>query len=87
MYQSRNRVMHWAMVFISLLTCQIEVVAVPSFSSSNVPVKKYSTGRSQHNTDFAKTNQNEVVRIRTNFFEDFRICKLIREIKFIEENW
>ena len=36
-----------------------------------------------HNTDFAKTNQNEVVRIRTNFFEDFRIRKLIRENEFV----
>ena len=44
---------------------------------------KYSTGCSQHNTDFAKTNQNEVVQIRTNFFEDFQICKLIRENKFV----
>ena len=43
----------------------------------------YSTGRSQHNTDFAKTNQNEVVRIHTNFFEDFRIRKLIRENEFV----
>ena len=43
----------------------------------------YSTVRSQHNTDFAKTNQNEVVRIRTNFFEDFRIRKLIRENEFV----
>ena len=45
--------------------------------------KIYSTGRSQHNTDFAKTNQNKVVRIRTNFFEDFRIRKLIRENEFV----
>ena len=43
----------------------------------------YSTGRSQHNTDFAKTNQNEVLRNRTNFFEDFRIRKLIRENEFV----
>ena len=27
----------------------------------------YSTGHSQHNTDFTKTNQNQVVRIRSNF--------------------
>ena len=47
----------------------------------------YSTGHSQHDTDFAKTNQNEVVRIRTNFFEDFRIHKLIRDIELTEENW
>ena len=45
--------------------------------------KPYSTGRSQHNADFAKTNQNEVVRIRTNFFEDFRIRRLIRENEFV----
>ena len=44
---------------------------------------EYSTGRSQHNSDFAKTNQNEVMRIRTNFFEDFRIHKLIRENEFV----
>ena len=37
----------------------------------DVTLIDYSTGRSQHNTDFAKTNQNEVVRILTNFFEDF----------------
>ena len=43
----------------------------------------YSIGHSQHNTDFAKTNQNEVVRFRTNFFEDFRIRKLIRENQFV----
>ena len=43
----------------------------------------YSTGRSQHNTDFAKTNKNEVMRIRTNFFEDFRIRKLICENEFV----
>ena len=43
----------------------------------------YSTGRSQHNTDFTKTNQNEVMRIRTNFFEDFRIRKLICENEFV----
>ena len=43
----------------------------------------YSTGCSQHNTDFAKTDQNEVVRICTNFFEDFRIRKLIRENEFV----
>ena len=43
----------------------------------------YSTGRSQHNTDFAKMNQNEVLRIRTNFFEDFWIRKLIRENEFV----
>ena len=43
----------------------------------------YSTGRSQHNTDFAKTNQNEVLQIRTNFFEDFRIRKLIHENEFV----
>ena len=43
----------------------------------------YSTGRSQHNSDFARTNQKEVVRIRMNFFEDFRIRKLIRENKFV----
>ena len=45
--------------------------------------QRYSTGHSQHNTDFAKTNQNEVVRIRTKFFEDFRIRKLIHENKFV----
>ena len=28
-------------------------------------------------------NQNEVVRIHTNFFEDFRIRKLISENKFV----
>ena len=28
-------------------------------------------------------NQNEVLRIRTNFFEDFRIHKLIRENEFM----
>ena len=43
----------------------------------------YSTGRLQHNTDFAKTNQNEVMRIHTNFFEDFRIRKLILENEFV----
>ena len=43
----------------------------------------YNTGRSQHNTDFAKTNQNEVMRICTNFFEHFRIRKLIHENKFV----
>ena len=43
----------------------------------------YSTGRLQHNTDFAKTNQNEVVWIRTNFFEDFWIHKLICENEFV----
>ena len=43
----------------------------------------YSTGRSQHNTDFAKTNQNEVMRICTNFFEYFWIHKLIRENEFV----
>ena len=32
-------------------------------------------------------NQNEVLRIRTNFFEDFQIRKLICDIEFIEENW
>ena len=47
----------------------------------------YSTGHSQHNTDFAKKNQNEVVRIRTNFFEDFRIRKLIPENKFVILNF
>ena len=46
-------------------------------------IGSYSTGRSQHNTDFAKTNQNEVLRIRKNFFEDFRIRKLIRENEFV----
>ena len=45
--------------------------------------KFYSTGHSQHNTDFAKTNQNEVMQIRTNFFEDFGILKLIRENEFV----
>ena len=44
---------------------------------------QYSTGRSQHNTDFANMNQNEVVRIRMNFFEDFRIRKLICENEFV----
>ena len=34
----------------------------------------YSTGCSQHNTDFAKTNQNEILRNRTNFFKDFRFA-------------
>ena len=43
----------------------------------------YSAGHSQHNTDFVKRNQNEVVRIRTNFFEYFVIHKLIRENKFV----
>ena len=46
-------------------------------------VQLYSTGRSQRNTNFAKTNQNEIVRIRTNFFEDFRIRKLIHENEFV----
>ena len=45
--------------------------------------KAYSTGRSQHNTDFAKMNKNEVMRICTNFFEDFRFRKLIRENEFM----
>ena len=31
----------------------------------------YSTDRSQHNIDFAKMNQNKVMQIRPNFFEDF----------------
>ena len=53
------------------------------FGSLMVTPLTYSTGRSQHNTDFAKTNQNEVVRIRTNFFEDFRIRKIIRENEFV----
>ena len=44
---------------------------------------QYGAGRLQHDTDFAKTNQNEVVRIRTNFFEDFRIRKLIHENEFV----
>ena len=43
----------------------------------------YSTGRSQRNTDFAQTNQNEVMRIHMNFFEDFRIRKLICESEFM----
>ena len=47
---------------------------------------RYSTGHSQHNTDFAIMNQNEVVRIPTNFFEDFRIRKLIRENEFVMLN-
>ena len=46
----------------------------------------YSTGHSQYSTDFAKTNQNEVVRIRTKFSEDFRIRKLIRENEFVTLN-
>ena len=46
-------------------------------------IKRYSTGRLQHNTDFAKTNQNEVVRIRMNFFENFRIRKLICGNEFV----
>ena len=46
-------------------------------------LSSYSTGRSQHNTDFAKTNQNEVVQIHTNFLEDFRIRKLIHENEFV----
>ena len=33
-------------------------------------------------TDFAKTNQNEVVQIHTNFFDNFRIRKLICENEF-----
>ena len=37
----------------------------------------------QHNTDFAKTNQNEVMQIRTNFFEDFGIRKLFCENEFM----
>ena len=43
----------------------------------------YSTGHSQHNIDFAKMNQNEAVRIRTNFFEYLQIRKLIRENEFV----
>ena len=46
-------------------------------------VLAYSTGRSQHNTDFTKTNQNKVVQIHTNFFEDFQIHKLICENEFV----
>ena len=34
-------------------------------------IRLYSTGCSQHDTDFAKMNQNEVVRIHMNFFEYF----------------
>ena len=51
-------------------------------NSNNIFKMSYSTGSSQRNTDFAKMNQNEVVQIRTNFFEDFRIHKLIREAEF-----
>ena len=46
-------------------------------------IVEYSTGRSQHNTDFAKANQNKVMRIGTNFFEDFRIRKLICENELV----
>ena len=59
---------------------------VSSAGDNNVTLRSvmtYSTGRSKHDTDFAKTNQNEVVQIRTNFFEDFRIRKLIRENEFV----
>ena len=52
-------------------------------NSCSIDFAQYSTGRSQHNTDFAKTNQNEVVRIRMNFFKDFRIRKVIRENEFV----
>ena len=45
-------------------------------------ISHYSTGRLQHDTDFAKTNQNEVVQIHTNFFDNFRIRKLICENEF-----
>ena len=44
---------------------------------------RYSTGCSQHNTVFAKSNKNEVVQMCTNFFEYLRIRKLIRENKFV----
>ena len=43
----------------------------------------YSTGHSQRDTDFAKTNQNKVVGICTNFFEYLRIHKLICENEFV----
>ena len=46
----------------------------------------YSTDCSQHGTDFAKTNQNEVMRIRTNSFKYFRIRKLICENEFATVN-
>ena len=64
----------------------IDAVNLPSMLRSRSvteTLSTYGTGRSQHNTDFTKMNQNEVMRIRTNFFEDFRICKLIRENEFV----
>ena len=66
-------------------TGQLQLLISGKYSRqiSNTFLQAYSTGCSQHNTDFAKTNQNEVVRIRTNFFEDFRIRKLIRENEFM----
>ena len=63
-----------------VLACRIKKVIATLVSSDQTA---YSTGRSQQNTDFAKTNQNEVLRIRKNFFEDFRIRKLIRENEFV----
>ena len=46
-------------------------------------LSKYSAGHSQHNTDFTKTNQNEVMQIRMNFFKYLRIRKLIYENEFV----
>ena len=46
----------------------------PKQQAEEPDIPYYSTGHSQRNTDFAKTNQNEVVRILTNFFEDFEFA-------------
>ena len=45
--------------------------------------REYSTGHSQHNTNFAKMNRNEVMRICTDFLKYFRIRKLIHENEFV----
>ena len=61
------------------------------FASEKQSHAKYSTGRSPHNTDFTKTNQNEVMRIRMNFWRfpnsQINSWKRIRDIEFLEENW
>ena len=57
--------------------------SVPIIFVEDCSILMYSTVRSQHNTDFAKTNQNEVVRIRMNFFEYVRVRKLIRENELV----
>ena len=83
--------MHLSLGLIFVTSEELEAklrvcLVLGTFSGDPNKKPSFTVQAVHNNTDFTKMNQNEVVRIHTNFFEYLRIRKLIRENEFVTLN-